>query len=75
MWAMTCTPKGAILSTKRLIVRPATAGDTDAMSAVLASSGLSSARPEILEFYLATPGTQLFVGCRGDRVIAAAACV
>jgi predicted N-acetyltransferase YhbS len=75
MWAMTGTPKGAILSTKRFIVRPATAGDTDAMSAVLASSGLTSARPEILAFYLASPGSQLFVGCRDDRVIGVAGCV
>jgi predicted N-acetyltransferase YhbS len=63
------------VSTERFIVRPATVGDTDAMSVVLANSGLTSARPEILEFYLASPGSHLFVGCRDDRVIGVAGCV
>jgi hypothetical protein len=64
--------KDAILSPKRFIVRPATADDIDAMSAVAASSGLSSVRPEVLEFYLASPGSHLFAGCRDDRVIGVA---
>jgi GNAT superfamily N-acetyltransferase len=68
-------PKGAILSPKRFIVRPATADDIDAMSAVAASSGLSSVQPEVLDFYLASPGSHLFAGCRDDRVIGVAGCV
>lgn len=72
---MTGMPKGAIVTTKRFIVRPATADDTDAMSAVAASSGLSSVRPGVLEFYLASLGSRLFVGCRDDRVIGVAGCV
>jgi GNAT superfamily N-acetyltransferase len=63
------------LSTRRFIVRPATADDTDAMSVVAASSGLSSVRPEILKFYLTSLGSQLFVGCQDDRVIGVAGCV
>ena len=55
------------MSSKRVVVRPATAGDVAQMSAVLARSGLSSASP-LLEFYLATPGTRLVVGSRHDRV-------
>lgn len=62
------------MSSQRFIVRPATAGDVTEMSAVLARCGLSSAS-QILEFYLATPGTRLFVGCRHDRVIGVASCV
>jgi len=63
------------VSSKCFIVRPAAAGDIEEMSAVLARSGLSSARREILEFYAASPGTYLFVGCRHDRVIGVAGCV
>jgi predicted N-acetyltransferase YhbS len=67
--------ESAIVSNERCIVRPATADDIKEMSGVLERAGLSSSRPEILEFNLASSGTQMFVGCRDGRVVAVAGCV
>jgi predicted N-acetyltransferase YhbS len=57
------------------VVRPATTSDIQDMSGVLERAGLSSHRPEILEFSLASSGTQMFVGCRDGRVVGVAGCV
>ena len=65
----------AIVSNERFDVRPATAGDIKEMSGVLERAGLSSSKPELLEFSLASPGTQMFVGCRDGKVVAVAGCV
>src|SRR6202046_5105329 len=45
------------------------------MSGVLERAGLSSSRPEILEFNLASSGTQMVVGCRDGRVAGVGGCV
>jgi GNAT superfamily N-acetyltransferase len=63
----------AIVGSERFIVRPATAGDLEEMSGILESGGLSSYRPEILEFNLAR--SRMFVGCRDGRVVGVAGCV
>jgi len=62
----------AIVSNERFSVRAATADDIKEMSGVLERAGLSSSRPELLEFSLANSGTQMFVGCRDGRVVAVA---
>ncbi len=66
---------GAIVGSERFIIRPAADDDIKEMSGVLRRAGLSSYRPEILEFSMADPGTQMFVGCRDDRVAGVAGCV
>ena len=67
--------ESAIVSSERFLVRPATADDIKEMSGVLERAGLSSSRPQILEFSLASSVTQMFVGCRDGRVAAVAGCV
>ena len=63
------------MNSTRLVVRPAQAGDLDEMSAVLGRSGLSSVDRAVLEFYLASSVTRLFVAGRGDPVTGVAGCV
>jgi len=63
-----------IVSSERFIVRPATADDIKEMSRVIERAGLSSFRPEILEFNLASSSTQMFVGCRDGQVVGVAGC-
>ena len=67
--------ESAIVSSERFIIRPATADDIKEMSGVLERAGLSSSRPEIVEFNLASSGTQMFVGCRDGRVAGVGGCV
>jgi predicted N-acetyltransferase YhbS len=67
--------QSAIVGSERFIIRPATADDIKEMSGVLERAGLSSSRPQILEFTLASSATQMFVGCRDGRVAAVAGCV
>jgi predicted N-acetyltransferase YhbS len=64
-----------MVSRDRFLVRAATAGDITAMSGVLERAGLSSSRPEILEFSLASSSTRMFVGCREGLVVGVAGCV
>lgn len=58
----------AIVSSARFTIRPAVADDVKEMSGVLERAGLSSFRPQILEFSLASPATQMFVACQDGRV-------
>jgi predicted N-acetyltransferase YhbS len=67
--------ESAIVSSERFVIRPATADDIKEMSGVLERGGLSSSRPQILEFLVASPGTQIFVGCRDGRVAGVAGSV
>ena len=67
--------ESAIVSSERFLVRPATADDIKEMSGVLERAGLSSSRPQILEFNLASSVTQMFVGCRDGRVAGVAGSV
>ena len=62
------------MSSERFSIRPATADDIKEMSAVLERAGLSSSRPQVLEFNLAGPGTQMFVAGRDGRVTGVAGC-
>jgi predicted N-acetyltransferase YhbS len=66
--------ESAIVSSERFIIRPATADDIKEMSGVLERAGLSSSGPEILEFTLASPGSQMFVGCHDGLVVGVAGC-
>jgi GNAT superfamily N-acetyltransferase len=59
----------------RYVLRPADSRDISAMSGVLERAGLSSYRPEILEFSVGNLDTQMFVGCRAGRVVGVAGCV
>jgi GNAT superfamily N-acetyltransferase len=67
--------EGATVGSERFTIRPAAADDIKEMSGVLHRAGLSSYRPEILEFSVADPGTQMLVGCRDDRVAGVAGAV
>jgi GNAT superfamily N-acetyltransferase len=67
--------EGATVGSERFTIRPAAADDIKEMSGVLQRAGLSSYRPEILEFSVADPGTQMLVGCRDDRVAGVAGAV
>jgi GNAT superfamily N-acetyltransferase len=60
------------VSSECFTFRPAAGGDVEAMSGVLQRAGLSSFRPEILRFSLASPGTQMFVGCRDGQIVSVA---
>jgi predicted N-acetyltransferase YhbS len=64
--------EGAIVSSERFTIRPAAAGDVSQMSDVLQRAGLASGGPKFLEFSLASPNAQLFVGCQGERVVGVA---
>lgn len=66
--------ESAIVSSERFVIRPATADDIKEMSGVLERAGLSSSRPQILEFNLASSVTRMFVGCRDGRVAGVAGC-
>ena len=46
-----------------------------AICALLARSGLSSAHPEILQFYCTAPGSRVFAACCGDQVAGTATSV
>jgi predicted N-acetyltransferase YhbS len=63
------------VSSERFIVRPATSDDITAMSGVIERAGLSSSRPELLEFNMASSSTAMFVGCRDGQVVGVAGCV
>jgi predicted N-acetyltransferase YhbS len=65
----------AIVSSERFTVRPATTDDIKEMSGVLERAGLSSSKPEVLEFNLASSSTRMFVGCRDGLVVGVAGCV
>lgn len=58
----------AAVSTGRFIIRPAVAGDMEAVRAVVTRAGLSSGQPAALEYYRTGPGGRLVVACRHDRV-------
>lgn len=58
----------AAVSTGRFIIRPAVAGDMEAVRAVVTSAGLSSGQPAALEYCRTGPGGRLVVACRHDRV-------
>jgi predicted N-acetyltransferase YhbS len=62
----------AIVGSERFTIRPAAADDISQMCGVIQRAGLSSGRPEFLEFSVASPGTEMFVGCQGDRVVGVA---
>jgi GNAT superfamily N-acetyltransferase len=55
-------------STGRFIIRPAVAGDMEAVRAVVTRAGLSSGQPAALEYCRTGPGGRLLVACRHDRV-------
>jgi predicted N-acetyltransferase YhbS len=65
----------AIVSSKGFIVRPAAVDDIKEMSGVLERAGLSSAGPDVLEFNLTSPSSQMFVGCRDGLVVGVAGCI
>jgi predicted N-acetyltransferase YhbS len=67
--------ESAIVSSERFTIRPATADDIKEMSGVLERAGLSSSRPQILEFNLACPATRMFVAGQDGRVTGVAGCV
>ena len=58
----------AAVSTGRFIIRPAAAGDMEAVRAVVTRAGLSSGQPAALEYCRTGPGGRLVVACRHDRV-------
>src|SRR5215831_2576591 len=58
----------AAVSTGQFIIRPAAAGDMEAVRAVVTSAGLSSGQPAALEYCRTGPGGQLAVACQDDRV-------
>lgn len=53
-------------------IRPAASNDIETMSDVLKRAGISSFRPEILRFNLASPNTQMLVGCRDSQIVGVA---
>jgi hypothetical protein len=61
-----------IVSSERFTFRAAAGRDVEAMSGVLERAGLSSFRPEILRFSLASSSTQMFVGCRDGQIVSVA---
>jgi predicted N-acetyltransferase YhbS len=61
-----------IVSSERFTFRAAAGSDVEAMSGVLERAGLSSFRPEILRFSLASSSTQMFVGCRDGQIVSVA---
>jgi GNAT superfamily N-acetyltransferase len=63
------------LDGRRYVTREALADDMAAICALLARSGLSSAHPEILQFYSTAPGSRVFAACCGDQVVGTAASV
>ena len=69
------TRESAIVGSECITIRRADTDDVSQMSGVLRRAGLSSAGPALLEFNLATPGTQMFLACQGDRVVGVACCV
>jgi GNAT superfamily N-acetyltransferase len=64
-----------IVTSDSFIVRPAVGDDIQAMSGVLERAGLSSFKPEILAFNLASSSATMFVGCRDGHVVGVAGCV
>ena len=58
----------AAVGTGRFIIRPAVAGDMEAVRAVVTRAGLSSGQPAALEYCRTGPGGRLLVACRHDRV-------
>jgi len=64
--------ESATVGSERFTIRPAVGGDVSQMSGVLQRAGLASGGPKFLDFSLASPNAQLFVGCQGDRVVGVA---
>ena len=58
----------AAVGTGRFIIRPAVAGDMEAVRAVVTRAGLSSGQPAALEYCRTGPGGRLVVACRHDRI-------
>ena len=58
----------AAVSAGRFIIRPAVAGDMEAVRAVVTRAGLSSGQPAALEYCRTGPGGRLVVACRHDGV-------
>ena len=58
----------AALGTGKFTIRPAVAGDMDAVRAVVTRAGLSSGQPAALEYCRTSPGGRLVVACERDRV-------
>src|ERR1700745_4530198 len=58
----------AAVGTGRVIIRPAVAGDMEAVRAVVTRAGLSSGQPAALEYCRTGPGGRLVVACQHDRV-------
>jgi len=58
----------AAVRTGQLIIRPAAAGDMEAVRAVVTRAGLSSGQPAALEYCRTSPGGHLVVACRHDQV-------
>jgi len=58
----------AAVSTGRFIIRPAVAGDMEAVRAVVTRAGLSSGQPAALEYCRTGPGGRLVVACQHDRI-------
>lgn len=58
----------AAVSTGQFIIRPAVAGDMEAVRAVVTRAGLSSGHPAALEYCRTGPGGHLVVACQHDRV-------
>jgi predicted N-acetyltransferase YhbS len=64
--------EGAIVGSDPFTIRPAAAEDVSELSDVIVGAGLSSGRPDLIAFNLASPNTQLLVGCLGERIVGAA---
>jgi len=58
----------AAVRTGQFIIRPAGAGDMEAVRAVVTRAGLSSGQPAALEYCRTSPGGHLVVACRHDQV-------
>jgi len=58
----------AALSTGQFIIRPAAAGDMEAVRAVVTRAGLTSGQPAALDYCRTSPGGHLVVACQHDRV-------
>jgi GNAT superfamily N-acetyltransferase len=64
---------GVKVAAGRLTVRQAKAGDLAQVHQVVVGSGLRSGRdPAALEYYHASPGSQMIIACLGERVIGVA---
>src|SRR6202050_3690032 len=69
------TSESATVGRERVTIRPAAVGATSKMGGVFERAAPSSDGPKLLDFNLASPDAQMFVGCQGDRVVGVACCV